>query len=132
MGSSPTVDLLGTAAAPIALGVAYTGGNTTPIGGDFNQATLYVTIAGFDATSTEILIQYSDDGGTTWFGEQTEEVAAGIVTHRNAERRVAAANGTYALLIPLTIAQHMRVAAKRTGGSAATTMHVTGTFGWVG
>lgn len=132
MATSRTADLFGTAAAPTALTAAYQNGNTFRYGGDYNQCVLYVTIAGFDATSTEVNIQFSDDGGTTWFDQLTQETAGGIVTQLTAERRVPPANGTYAIELPLPSSQHMRVRAKRTNGTNATTMHISATFGWVG
>ena len=128
--ASHAFNAFGTAAVPTGLTASYVGGDTLKVDST-NQLTAYFTIAGFDATSIEWKFQLSDDLGTTWFDELTEEVSAGAVTQLVAVRSLPAANGTYVAYLPIPAVAHVRFAMKRTGGTAATTVHCSVTIGMI-
>lgn len=98
---------------------------------DWNQATLYLTLGGTTATSIEWKVQFSNDGGTTWFDEMATETSAGTTVHRENVRNIQDDTGqpttglTQIAHVPLGAQgrkSRFRIVAKRTGGDATTSL----------
>lgn len=79
-----------------------------------------------DATSIELLLQFSDDEGTTWYDDH--RVSSGTATENEITLAVSA-SGNFALAVDVSSVTYLRVRAKQTAGTTGNTLALSYTGG---
>jgi hypothetical protein len=113
------------------LDAAYVNGSSIAINEASSLSLLY-TVASTDATSIEIQPQYSFDNVTWWPLNTLDQIVAGSVKHSDLVYDAINVDGNHSApkLVELpSLVGYIRIRAKRTGGSGATELLVTGLFG---
>lgn len=81
----------------------------------FDQIRFMFAFVWADSTSLELLLQFSDDEGTTWYDDH--RVSSGTATE-NEITLATSASGNFALAVNVRDVTYMRIRAKQTAGSA--------------
>lgn len=88
-----------------------------------DQLSFEFVTAGTVVTSWQWKVQYSVDN-SVWADQLTEETSAGAVTQLVAVRSLPTAVGTYGADVPTGAWRYIRIALKRTGGDATSTVAI--------
>lgn len=95
-----------------------------PLAG-FNQLVIYTNVALGPATSIEILVEFSPDGGTTWIPESVEAITGSSIGLTAVTQRQMTGNGGYRMLIPFKDPLfRIRYKGTSSGGFVGTTLSV--------
>lgn len=88
-----------------------------------NAIRLGCTTSATAATSVDLAIEWSEDGGTTWYRLMAiNSVSGGSVDHDDGLWVGSGANGYHELMASVPSNVELRVSAKRTGGDATSAL----------
>lgn len=92
-----------------------------------NQLLVYLAITKGSLTTIEAVVEFSPDGGTTWYRETAGSVSSGTETNDTIEHQFDA-TGNYRLAIPL-LDSKVRIGIKGTGTTTGSQVQITTAVG---
>lgn len=96
---------------------------------DYNQLVIHWDVTLGSLTSAELKVEFSSDGGTTYFQETNKAVSGGTTT-LTVNEYTTTTTGKYEIKIPI-LARHIKISAKGTGTLTNSLIAVDALLGYV-